>query len=73
MNTTSPRTGDREGTHMAMPNAGRRVATALILTLLASAAPAVRGDAGVLVEGGASPGLLLMYTGDVIGYIDPCG
>jgi hypothetical protein len=26
-----------------------------------------------LVEDGSAPGLFLVYTGDVIGYIEPCG
>lgn len=26
-----------------------------------------------LVSEGATPDLILVYTGDVIGYIDPCG
>jgi len=26
-----------------------------------------------LIDAGESPGLFLLYTGDVIGYLDPCG
>jgi hypothetical protein len=26
-----------------------------------------------LIEGGPTPDVILMYTGDVIGYLDPCG
>ena len=26
-----------------------------------------------LIKGGEPPALLLLYTGDVIGYVDPCG
>ncbi len=29
--------------------------------------------AGGLVKEGNPPGLFLLYTGDVIGYLDPCG
>ena len=25
------------------------------------------------IDGGDSPSLFLLYTGDVIGYLDPCG
>ena len=28
---------------------------------------------GALIAPGASPHLILLYTGNVIGYIDPCG
>ena len=47
---------------------------ALSLLLLYShpAAPAETKQKG-LIAGGAPPDLILMYTGDVIGYIDPCG
>ena len=31
------------------------------------------GDRRALIDGGESPDLFLMYTGDVIGYLDPCG
>jgi hypothetical protein len=30
-------------------------------------------SAGALVAGGDPPDLFLLYTGDVIGYIEPCG
>ena len=29
--------------------------------------------AGALVVGGPAPELFLLYTGDVIGYLEPCG
>lgn len=38
----------------------------------AAAAPAARDDKP-LIAAGRSPGLFLIYTGDVIGYLDPCG
>jgi len=40
-----------------------------------SAAPAAprTASASVLIPGGAPPDLFLLYTGDVIGYLDPCG
>ena len=28
---------------------------------------------GVLVAPGSAPDLIFLYTGDVIGYVDPCG
>jgi hypothetical protein len=34
--------------------------------------PAQTGESG-LIAGGSRPDLILAYTGDVIGYIDPCG
>jgi len=45
---------------------------ALLGILLQSPAPAQNGQQG-LIAGGETPDLILMYTGDVIGYIDPCG
>lgn len=30
-------------------------------------------DRRALIDGGETPGLFLLYTGDVIGYLDPCG
>jgi len=30
------------------------------------------GGAG-LIKAGETPGLFLLYSGDVIGYVDPCG
>ncbi len=38
--------------------------------------PAARGlepPSGVLVAAGNAPDLIFLYTGDVIGYIEPCG
>ena len=53
-----------------------RPAGLLVAIGLATAVPvsgvAQDGRSG-LVAGGDSPGLFLLYTGDVIGYIDPCG
>ena len=51
------------------------VAALLAAAISGGAAVPARAEAerGGLVEGGDSPGLLLLYTGDVIGYVDPCG
>jgi hypothetical protein len=35
--------------------------------------PADEGSRRALIDDGESPDLFLLYTGDVIGYIDPCG
>jgi hypothetical protein len=60
----------------------RTVARLALLTLLAVAAAApVAAQEGVstapppgaLVAPGDAPDLTLLYTGDVIGYVDPCG
>jgi hypothetical protein len=48
------------------------VSVAFAGVALYSAAPAT-GAAQGLIAGGRPPDLLLMYTGDVIGYVDPCG
>ena len=47
-------------------------AMALILVFLHPPAPAQTKRQG-LIAGGETPDLILMFTGDVIGYIDPCG
>ena len=47
-------------------------AALLLVILLHPEAPAQTGKRG-LIAGGEAPDLILMYTGDVIGYIDPCG
>jgi hypothetical protein len=36
-------------------------------------ASGARGGSSGLVVGGPPPNLFLLYTGDVIGYLDPCG
>jgi hypothetical protein len=51
---------------------GRQVGWAL-LALGAALAPGVRGENADLVAGGVRPELFLVYTGDVIGHLDPCG
>jgi len=56
----------------------RTMSTMLVLAGLAlgswglSPLRAQSRDAG-LVPDGEAPGLLLLYSGDVIGYLDPCG
>ena len=40
---------------------------------LVTLAPIGAQDRTGLVPKGAPPGLFLLYTGDVIGFLDPCG
>ena len=51
------------------------LATALAATLLALAGgPALpAGGREKLIADGPPPDLMLLYTGDVIGYVGPCG
>jgi len=47
---------------------------ALAIALLAMAAPGARAQSPeALIAGGPAPDLILLYTGDVIGYLGPCG
>lgn len=49
---------------------------AAILALLALGFPArlaAQEATGALIASGDSPDLFLLYTGDVIGYLEPCG
>ena len=49
-------------------------AAALVAAIGATAALAQQGaPAKSLVPGGDRPDFVLAYTGDVIGYLDPCG
>jgi len=48
----------------------RALAAAGAVLLSLAAVPAARAQ---LVAEGPTPNLFLIYTGDVIGYIDPCG
>jgi hypothetical protein len=50
----------------------RLLAAAAILVLLRSSSPAQTKGQG-LVAGGKAPDLIMLYTGDVIGHVDPCG
>jgi hypothetical protein len=47
-------------------------ALAALMLFLHPPAPAQTKKSG-LVAGGEAPDLIMLYTGDVIGYIDPCG
>ena len=62
---------------MSRPRIRRlRAAPLLVAIGLGIALPATgaaQQDRGGLVPDGDSPGLFLLYTGDVIGYLDPCG
>jgi len=56
--------------------AGGAMAVVLIGQAWAQTAPARGGAAGMgraLIASGDLPDLFLLYTGDVIGYLDPCG
>ena len=44
-----------------------------LVVALASPVAAQQPPGGALVIGGPAPELFLLYTGDVIGYLDPCG
>ncbi len=53
---------------------GRTVATLLAIALTAAvAAPSMAQTRRALIASGDNPYLMLLYTGDVIGYVDPCG
>ena len=40
--------------------------------MLAATLPAP-ADSGGIIRNGPAPDVALLYTGDVIGYLDPCG
>ena len=48
------------------------VTAGLVLLLLATTTVAAQQDGG-LIKPGDAPELEVLYTGDVIGYLDPCG
>lgn len=50
----------------------RTWATIVVLVVLLAAGLPARPQVG-MVPAGETPQLVLLYTGDVIGYIDPCG
>ena len=51
---------------------GMALSTALALAVTI-AAPSLAQTRRALIAAGESPDLFLLYTGDVIGYVDPCG
>ena len=51
----------------------KTIAVAAVLLGLATTGALAQTNAGGLVKGGESPDLHLIFTGDVIGYIEPCG
>ena len=51
--------------------AGLAAATLVGVGLQVATGP--QAQSGGLVRGGAPPDMILLYTGDVIGYVDPCG
>lgn len=60
-----------------MSKASLRVAWICAAGLALACVPALWAQAGPqpqgLVPGGPPPDAFLLYTGDVIGYVDPCG
>jgi hypothetical protein len=44
-----------------------------LLVLTASMSAVAQTAADALLESGPAPDLLMFYTGDVIGYLGPCG
>ena len=50
---------------------GLALAAALLALGLAPAPAAQRQES--LIAGGPAPDVILLYTGDVIGYLGPCG
>lgn len=59
-----------------MVSHSKRLFKSSLAAALAAAAilgAGVRGADGGLVPDGPAPDLFLVYTGDVIGYVDPCG
>jgi hypothetical protein len=54
--------------------AGRITAAAVLLVLASPVlAQQASAPAGGLIRPGEAPQLSLVYSGDVIGYLDPCG
>jgi hypothetical protein len=54
------------------------ILSALSATAVSGQQPATHGrsilpPAGTLVAPGEAPSLAILFTGDVIGYVDPCG
>ena len=51
----------------------RTAVAVLTVALLAGSAAWAQTQAGGLVKPGKDPGPPVIYTGDVIGYLEPCG
>lgn len=52
----------------------RRTISILAAAILLASPGPVSGNTDALVRtDGRAPGLFLIYTGDVIGYVEPCG
>jgi hypothetical protein len=47
--------------------------TSVLLAISLRAPALAQGGRAGLVASGQTPDLMLLYTGDVIGYVDPCG
>ena len=50
-----------------------RATLAVAFAAIAFGGAAAQQQAGGLIKPGSDPGLHLIYTGDVIGYLEPCG
>ena len=50
-----------------------RIPVVALAALLGSGLVLAQDSAPPLVAPGPPPNLFLLYTGDVIGYLDPCG
>ena len=59
--------------HRTRPLRSAPLLLAIGLGMAVPATGVAQEGRGGLVPDGDSPGLFLLYTGDVIGYIDPCG
>ncbi len=61
--------------HSERPEVIRRAALLCVgwLALAAATVVSAQGPPGGLIQSGKPPELLLLYTGDVIGYLEPCG
>lgn len=54
---------------------GKRFGVAILALLALGLVPRLPAQeaTGALIGSGDSPDLFLLYTGDVIGYLEPCG
>ena len=71
-----PRAGDqpRKGTRRTAARLAAAARLALLVLGLSPGLAAQEASAtGALIASGDSPDLFLFYTGDVIGYLEPCG
>ncbi len=60
-------------TRLRMLAWGAALALGVVASALLAQSPVQAQATGGLIKDGHAPDLFLIYTGDVIGYIDPCG